>query len=62
MKPTLCYARHVTDKTLRKLLYGHYDWMTFVTVIILEEINARCKPILFTFITSKFTVLLPKHK
>ena len=40
---------------------GHYDCMTLIMVIILREINATCTPILFKFITSKFSVLLTKY-
>ena len=56
-KNVLC----VTDMTLQTLHYGHYDCMTFIMVILLGEINATCIPILFKFITSKFSVLLTKH-
>ena len=40
---------------------GYYDCMTLIMVIILREINATCIPILFKFITSKFSVFLTKH-
>ena len=40
---------------------GYYDYMTLIMVIILREINATCIPILFKFITSKFSVFLTKH-
>ena len=40
---------------------GCYDCMTLIMVIILREINATCIPILFKFITSKFSVFLTKH-
>ena len=40
---------------------GYYDCMTLIIVIILREINATCIPILFKFITSKFSVFLTKH-
>ena len=40
---------------------GYYDCMTLIMVIILREINATCIPILFKFITSKFSVFLAKH-
>ena len=40
---------------------GCYECMTLIMVIILREINATCIPILFKFITSKFSVFLTKH-
>ena len=64
IKPTLHCRHYIMDITfstevmLEKLHHGHYDWMKFIIVILLEETNATCKPILSKFITSKFTVLL----
>ena len=57
------------DIILQTLHYGHHILhyimdimtMTFIMVILLGEINATCIPILFKFITSKFSVLLTKH-
>ena len=64
IKSTLCYDNYITDITLRTSHYrhyGHYDCMTLIMVILFGEINATCIPILFKFITSKFSVLLTKH-
>ena len=58
---TLCYRHYITDITLQTLYYGHYDCITLIMVILLGEINATCIPILFKFITSKFSVFLTKH-
>ena len=56
MLQTLHYGHHTMT-----LYYGHYDCMTLIMVILLGEINATCIPILFKFITSKFSVFLTKH-
>ena len=64
IKPTLCYGHYITDITLwisHYRHYGHYDCMTLIMVILLGEINATCIPILFKFITSKFSVFLIKR-
>ena len=61
MNPTLCCRHYVMDITLWMLPYRHYGCMTFIIVILLGGINAICKPVLFKFITSKFTMLLTKH-
>ena len=59
---TLRYRHYIMDITSQTLYYGHYDCMTFIImVILLGEINATCIPILFKFITSKFSMLLTKH-
>ena len=44
---TLHYKHHIMGIKLWELYYGYYDWMAFIIVIPLEEINATCKPIFF---------------
>ena len=61
MLQTLHYSHYIMDITSQTLYYGHYDCMTFIMITLLGEINVTCKPILFTFITFKFVVLLTKH-
>ena len=61
IKTTLCYGHYITDSTSWTSHYRHYDCMTLIMVILLGEINATCIPILFKFITSKFSVFLTKH-
>ena len=64
MLQTLCYGHYVTDITSRHDIMDYImDIMTewLLILILLGEINSTCKPILFKFITSKFTVLLTKH-
>ena len=58
---TLHYKHNIIGIKLWELYYGYYDWMAFIIVIPLEEINATCKPIFFKFIRSKITMLLTKH-
>ena len=44
---TLPYKHYIMGIKLWELYYGYYDWMAFIIVILLEEINATCKPIFF---------------
>ena len=57
---TLHYKHYIMGIKLLELYYGYYDWMAFVIVILVEEINATCQPIFFKFIRSKITMLLTK--